>query len=91
MASCEDGLKNTIDPGASQVGSSYDSEQDPRFGRLPLTLGEAIDAFSADDLIKQTLGDELTDLLVDFKRDEWARFCGYVTDWEKATYWDDTP
>ncbi len=91
IASCEDGLKNTIDPGASQVGSSYDSEQDPRFGRLPLTLGEAIDAFSADDLIRQTLGDELTDLLIDFKRDEWARFCGYVTDWEKATYWDDTP
>ncbi len=29
IAACEDGLKNRIDPGTSQQGSSYDGEQDP--------------------------------------------------------------
>jgi len=33
----------------------------------------------------------LSDLLVDYRSDEWARFCGYVTDWEKDTYWEDAP
>ncbi|MFN8193433.1 MAG: glutamine synthetase family protein [Nocardioidaceae bacterium] len=91
IAACEDGLTHGIDPGEPTVGSSYDGVQDPRFPRLPLTLGEAVDAFEADPLLRTTLGDELADLLVQFKRDEWARFCGYVTDWEKQTYWDDTP
>ena len=32
------------------------------------------------------LGDDLTDLYTEFKRDEWARFCGAVTDWEDMMY-----
>ncbi|MCB0906460.1 MAG: glutamine synthetase [Nocardioidaceae bacterium] len=91
IAAVEDGLDNAIDPGEPWVGSSYEGEQDKRFAPLPLTLGEAIDAFEADPLLRHTLGDELADLLVDYKRDEWARFCGYVTDWEKDIYWDDAP
>ena len=91
IAAIEDGLDQTIDPGAPWVGSSYEGEQDKRFPALPLTLGEAIDAFEADPLLRRTLGDELADLLVEYKRDEWARFCGYVTDWEKDIYWDDAP
>ena len=91
IAAVEDGLDNAIDPGEPWVGSSYEGEQDKRFAPLPLTLGEAIDAFEADPLLRRTLGDELADLLVDYKRDEWARFCGYVTDWEKDIYWDDAP
>lgn len=91
IAACDDGLANAIDPGEPTVGSSYDSEQDPRFPALPLTLGEAIDAFEADPFLRRVLGQELSELLVEFKKDEWARFCGFVTDWEKSTYWDDTP
>ncbi|MEZ5095813.1 MAG: glutamine synthetase family protein [Nocardioides sp.] len=91
VAACEDGLTNAIDPGEPWQGSSYEGEQDPRFAKLPLSLGEAIEAFESDELIRQTLGPDLADLLVEFKRDEWARFCGYVTDWERQTYWDDTP
>ncbi len=91
IAACEDGLKNAIDPGAPTVGSSYDTPQDARFPRLPMTLGEAIVAFQDDEVLTSALGEELSQLLVDFHADEWARFCGAVTDWERSTYWDDAP
>ena len=91
LAACEDGMKNAIDPGAPCQGSSYDSTQDDRFPALPLTLGEAIAAFAADRVLTETFGPKLSDLLIDYHTDEWARFCGYVTDWERDMYWDDTP
>ncbi len=91
LAACEDGMKNAIDPGAPKQGSSYYTPQDERFPALPLTLGEAIEAFRADDLLTSTFGPALSELLIDFHADEWARFCGYVTDWEREMYWDDTP
>ena len=91
IAACAEGLEQQIDPGEPWQGSSYEGEQDVRFAKLPLTLGEAVDAFEGDALLRAALGPDLADLLVQFKRDEWARFCGYVTDWEKAIYWDDAP
>lgn len=85
IAAAEDGLVNSLDPGPSQVGSSYEGDQ-ARFAPLPLTLAEAIDAFAKDDVVRGALGEELSDLLVEFKTDEWARFCAAVTDWEKNQY-----
>lgn len=91
LAACEDGMKNAIDPGAPTHGSSYEAAPDDRFPALPLTLGEAIEAFRADQLLTSTFGPALSNLLIEFHTDEWARFCGYVTDWERDMYWDDTP
>lgn len=91
IAACEDGLKNATDPGEPTVGSSYDAPEDGRFPRLPLTLGDAVAAFREDDVLTTALGEELSQLLVDYHADEWARFCGAVTDWERSTYWDDAP
>ncbi|ABK75399.1 glutamine synthetase family protein [Mycolicibacterium smegmatis] len=91
LAACEDGMKNEIDPGAPTQGSSYDAPVDTRFPALPLTLGEAIEAFRADEVLTQALGPDLSSLLIDFHADEWARFCGYVTDWEREMYWSDAP
>lgn len=91
IAACEDGLKNAIEPGEPDQGSSYEGIQDARFPELPMTLGEAVTAFRRDEVVTSVLGEELSTLLVDYHADEWARFCGYVTDWERATYWDDAP
>lgn len=85
IAACADGLDNSLDPGAPTVGSSYDGESD-RFAPLPLTLASAIEAFQKDDVVRAALGEDLSQLLVDFKSDEWARFCAAVTDWEKERY-----
>jgi glutamine synthetase len=91
LAAIDDGLKNQIDPGAPQVGSSYGTEGQQQFDALPLTLGEAITAFDQDTYLKDALGQELADLYLEYKTDEWGRFCGAVTDWERRTYWDDLP
>ncbi len=91
LAACEDGMKNATDPGPPTQGSSYEAARDERFPELPLTLGAAIEAFRADELLPQAFGPELSALLVDFHTDEWARFCGYVTDWEREMYWNDLP
>lgn len=91
LAACEDGMKNATDPGLPTQGSSYDAPVDGRFPALPLTLGEAIGAFRDDEVLNQALGPELSALLVDFHADEWARFCGHVTEWEREMYWNDTP
>ncbi|MFE3580121.1 glutamine synthetase family protein [Streptomyces vinaceus] len=89
LGAISDGLDNRIDPGAAQQGSSYDSRA--RFAPLPLNLGEALDSFSADRVVKDALGPELVELYYDYKADEWARFCGVVTDWEHMMYSEDTP
>ncbi|MBL8931089.1 MAG: glutamine synthetase [Kineosporiaceae bacterium] len=85
IAAVADGLDQNLDPGAPTVGSSYEGESG-RFPRLPLTLAEAIDAFGKDDVVRGALGEELSDLLVEYKSDEWARFCAAVTDWEQERY-----
>ncbi|MBV8219410.1 MAG: hypothetical protein JO325_13170 [Solirubrobacterales bacterium] len=91
LAACEEGLQHETDPGPATVGSSYDLADEDRFGRLPMTLGEAVSAFLQDTMLTSALGEELSALLIDFHTDEWARFCGAVTDWERDTYWDDRP
>ena len=84
-------MKNETDPGQPTLGSSYDAAEDDRFPALPLTLGEAISAFRGDSVLTGAFGPVLSALLVDFHADEWARFCGYVTDWEREMYWNDAP
>lgn len=91
IAAIDDGLKNQIWPGEPTAGSSYESTMPQLFGKLPLSLGEAIEAFRADGYLIDVLGKPLSDLLVEYKSDEWARFNSTITDWEREMYWDDTP
>jgi glutamine synthetase len=85
----EDGLAANTDPGEPQAGSSYGGTS--KFAKLPLTLGEALTTFQEDMVVRSALGDELSDLLVAYKSDEWARFCGAVTDWEFQMYAEAAP
>lgn len=89
LGAVADGLDNRIDPGEPQQGSSYDTQS--RFARLPLNLGEALEVFAADEVVKNALGAEALGLYHAYKSDEWARFCGHVTDWEHMMYEEDTP
>jgi glutamine synthetase len=87
LAAIADGLANQLDPGEPQTGSSYDAEEG-RFPPLPLTLGEALTAFREDKVLRAALPAELVDTYLALKSDEWARFCGAVTDWERDLYTD---
>ncbi|MEW2357378.1 glutamine synthetase family protein [Spirillospora sp. NPDC029432] len=90
LAAIRDGLDNAIDPGAPQSGSSYEGSPS-KFEPLPLSLSDALDAFEADQIVQGSFPADLTGLYLDLKRDEWARFCGHITDWERDMYMEHLP
>jgi glutamine synthetase len=53
---------------------------------LPSTLGEAIDALRADDVIRDALGEHVYDHLTEVQVTEWRAFCQHVTAWERDRY-----
>jgi glutamine synthetase len=81
LAAMADGIGNRIEPPAP--GSTGEP--------LPMTLGDALDAFKADEYIQSTLPEELASLYLELKTDEWARYCGAVTEWEYKQYWQAIP
>jgi glutamine synthetase len=91
LAAMEQGLNERIDPGPPQQLSSYETTAVSPFEPLPTTLGEAIGVFAADGLVTGALGQPLSDLLIEYKTDEWLRYCAVVSDWEREMYLEFTP
>ena len=79
LAAIRDGLDDRVDPDAGG------------FDALPLTLGDAVQAFSAAKPMRDAFPADLADAYIAMKSDEWARFCGAVTDWEFDMYLEATP
>jgi glutamine synthetase len=88
LAAMRDGLERELDPGPPEQSSGYDDEvaARARFAPLPRTLGDALDALAADDVVAAALTPELLDVFCELKRDEWARFLSAVTEWHRETY-----
>ena len=59
--------------------------------KLPMSLGEALDRLEDDEVIKSALPDEMYRVFMHYKRDEWERFLGAVTQWDVDTYLDCLP
>ncbi len=59
-------------------------------GLLPDNLRDAVDACAGDAVVRDALGDNLTDRLLDAKRAEWRDYRGQVTGWELERYLDRT-
>lgn len=89
LAAMRDGLQNRIDPGPSESKDSYAGGG--AAARLPLTLGEAVNAFDQSEVMRAALPEEMSQLYRDLKADEWARACGAVTDWERKMYLEYLP
>ena len=53
---------------------------------LPGSLAEALSAFESDSILKETLGDYLTEALTKSLQSEWEAFRTSVTDWELSRY-----
>jgi glutamine synthetase len=60
--------------------------RDRRIETLPGSLAEAIAEAERSDLLRETLGDHITDKLLENKRIEWDRYRMRVTDYELETY-----
>lgn len=90
LAAGLEGIREQIDPGAPHTENMYlkSDEELAQMGvsYLPRTLGEAVDAFEADDLGRQVMGDLMFKTFVDFKRGEWREYLTHVSDWEVDRY-----
>jgi glutamine synthetase len=84
LAAIEDGLERQLDPGEPVVGAA--NEVDNGFESLPLSLGEALEAAAADEVVLGAFPQGLRELYLQLKADEWARFSGAITDWEHRWY-----
>jgi glutamine synthetase len=59
--------------------------------KLPMTLGDALEALKADDVIRSAMPGEMYRLYDEYKRDEWEQFNHTVTEWDLETYLDCLP
>ena len=66
-------------------------EEGKQVKKLPLSLGEALDRLDEDEVIKSALPGDMYRVFMHYKRDEWERFLGTVTEWDLNTYLDCLP
>lgn len=86
LAAIERGIEEQLDPGDPGQPS-----EDLQKVVVPNTLGAAIDAFEADEYLMGAVPEELTRIYLQLKKDEWARYCGQITQWEFDQYWEAIP
>lgn len=92
LAAFDDGIQRNLDPGEPETRSVYDAiDAGKKVSKLPMTLGDALDALAADDVIRAALPGKLYDIYSEFKRDEWERFLSTVTQWDIDRYMDFIP
>ena len=76
-----DGLNRKVSPGEEMTAAGAGS-----FGHLPDDLKEALDELQKDDVVKNALGSDFTDIYTKIKGDEWHDFISEVTEWEIRNY-----
>ncbi len=85
-----DGIKRELDPGAGNGDNLYDYSaaqlKAKKIGILPQNLNLALDAFEADSVIRDALGDGLSSEFLALKRAEWIEYMRHVSDWEIKRY-----
>ena len=88
----DDGLDRNLDPGPPEERNIYEAmEEGKEVKKIPMNLGEALDALRADEVIKSALPGEMFKVFEHYKRDEWERFMHTVTDWDVEEYLDILP
>lgn len=87
-----DGVKRELHPGTGHANNLYDLSpaqmREQGIGILPQSLGEAIDQFESNKVIRDALGDSLSEEFIKIKRAEFMDFQRHVSDWEINRYVD---
>ena len=94
LAAALDGIRRNLTPPDALEGWTY---EDPAAEVLPMSLEAALEALSADDVLREMLGKTFVDTFVTLKADEVARYNAAVadpatrevTDWEIEEYLQD--
>ena len=88
----DDGIQRKLDPGPPEETNIYEAiAAGKQVKRVPMTLGEALEALEQDDVVKSALPGEMYRVFMHYKRDEWERYCATVSDWDMAEYLDVLP
>ncbi len=93
MKAMDDGIKRELDPGPPEQRNIYDPLDDlkDKYVRLPMSLGEGIEALNENEVAKSALPGEMYDVFMHYKNDEWEKFLATVTEWDLETYLDCLP
>ena len=92
IKSFDDGIEHKLDPGKPELRNIYDAmEAGKEVEKLPMSLGEAVECFKKDEVIRGALPDEMSKVFIHYKEDEWAKFMATVTEWDVETYMDCLP
>ena len=92
LMAIDDGLDHNLDPGPPEERNIYeaiDAGKDVK--KIPMTLGEALEALDKDEVIKSALPGDMYRVFEHYKRDEWERFLATVTEWDVEEYLDVLP
>ncbi len=81
-----DGLRRKLDPPTPLEGDTYALPEEEQGTALPQSLGEALDALEADEVIRDAVGADIVDTFLAMKRFEIGRYEAHVSDWELAEY-----
>jgi glutamine synthetase len=92
LAAMDDGLDNELDPGEPEERNIYEAmKAGKKVSKLPMSLGEALEALRQDEVVQKGLPGEMFRLYDEYKSDEVARFMSTVTDWDKDSYMECLP
>ena len=90
LAAGLEGIKEKLDPGNPQEDILYEfspADLEARgISELPRSLHEAVQAFSADPFVEQTLGPELRNEFITCKSEEWRQYHQRISQWEVDQY-----
>ncbi len=82
-----EGIEQGLTPGAPVTDQAYDWKEAPEGAvRLPRTLLEAVDAFTADPLVHDVFAPQFVTEYADMKMGEWEDYHSQVSDWEREYY-----
>ena len=85
-----DGVARKLDPGKPNNTNLYDLTPEQVIAQgipiLPQSLNEAIDAFSADKVLRDAVGENLAQEFIKLKRMEWVEYSRHVSAWETNRY-----
>lgn len=85
-----DGIAHQLDPGPPCTDDLFKLPLTDIRARgipvLPQSLGEAVDALAADEVICTALGETLAGEFIRLKREEWTEYARHVSPWETARY-----
>lgn len=86
LAAGLEGIRNQMEPPVCLDDATDDDCK--KMDILPRTLFEAITEFEKDEFLQNVYGEQLSQIMITKKKEEWNKYCEQVTTWEVEKYLD---